>query len=315
MRATRAAMFAAVCVALGALGHSYMSGADVPLVGLLGAFGVTGVLAWLAAGHRRGPVGITAALLTVQGALHLAFSAGQAAATRSTAGPGPGPGPAPMPHGHHHTPTGAPGTAHGHAATHAAGTPPTPDPGAAPGTATVPPAPAHAHAGAADLTHAPGAAADLTQVSGGAGPRGVPGAADLAHLPGAAGLADVPGAADLADMAEMAGMAGHGGFGMLAAHVLAGLFCALWLARGEAAVFRLARAVRAAARHAARPLAHACVLVRARVAHAPAPAVFPAPCERPRRLRGAVHAHTAVRRGPPGGRALRVTAPGRPARA
>lgn len=228
LRATRAAMFAAMCVALGAVGHSYMSGADIPLPGLLGAFAVTCGLAWLAAGRRRGPVGIAVAVLAVQGVLHLVFSGSRAA-----------------------------GSATGSAAAH------------------------HHHASGAD-----------------------------------AGVA--AGTADVAGMADMAGAAGHGGAGMIAAHVLAGLLCAAWLARGEAAVFRLARVLGAAALHAARPLARALDLVRARVAALPAPPVLPAPSpdRRPSRLRGAVHAHAVVRRGPPrGGSAHRFTAPGRPARA
>ncbi|MEW2141097.1 hypothetical protein AB0892_31645 [Streptomyces sp. NPDC005409] len=119
------------------------------------------------------------------------------------------------------------------------------------------------------------------------------------------------------DMGAGADMAGHGGLGMIAAHVLAGLLCAAWLAWGEAAVFRLARVLGAAALHAARPLSRALVLVlvRARPAALPTPPAFRAPYHRPRRLRGAVHAHVVVRRGPPVALLLRATAPGRPARA
>ncbi|MEV7556812.1 hypothetical protein [Streptomyces sp. NPDC089795] len=233
MRATRAAIFAAMCVALGAIGHSAMSGADIPLFGLLGAFGVTCGFAWLAAGRRRGPVGITTAVLSVQGVLHLVFSRSAAA---------------------------EPFAAH---------------------------APMHGH------QHVPGA-----------------------ETVGTADMADMAGTAGMAGMSGMSDMAGHGGAGMIAAHVLAGLLCAAWLARGEAAVFRLARVLATAALHAARPLARALALVRARVAALPAPPVFLAPYERPRRLRGAVHAHAVVRRGPPGRAPLpRSTAPGRPAHA
>ncbi|MFJ3514785.1 hypothetical protein [Streptomyces sp. NPDC090131] len=234
MRATRAATFAAMCVALGAVGHSYISGTDIPLYGLLGAFGVTSGFAWLAAGRRRGPVGITASVLAVQGVMHLVFSGTGASAEPFSAS-------APMPG--HHMPA------------------------------------AEAGALAAEAT-------------------------------GTAGMAV------MADMAGVTGTAGHGGAGMIAAHVLAGLLCAAWLARGEAVVFRLARVLAAAALHAARPLARALALVRARVAAVPAPPAFPAPCERPRRLRGAVHAHAVVRRGPPGRRPLlNFTAPGLPAHA
>ncbi|MGW0394982.1 hypothetical protein ACWDYJ_29730 [Streptomyces sp. NPDC003042] len=211
MRVTRAAMFAAVCVALGAVGHSYISGADIPFAWLMGAFAATGGTAWLAAGRRRGPVAITAALLATQGTLHLVFSL---SASRT---------PQPMP-AHH-------------------------------------------------------------------------------HMPGMDMPVDAPGTAV------------HDGLGMIAAHALAGLFCAAWLAWGEAAVFRLAGALGATALLAARPLARALTLVRTRVAPLPAPPAHCPPYERPRRLRGGVHAHTVVRRGPPAGPTTRTTAPGRPARA
>ncbi|GHB37902.1 hypothetical protein GCM10010347_04020 [Streptomyces cirratus] len=229
VRALRAAMFAAVCVALGAVGHSYMSGMDVPTTGLIGSFGVIGVLAWVAAGRRRGPFAITAALLAAQGAMHLVFTASQAAAPGSTP-----------------------------AAT-----------------------PAHHHMPGMDMS---GMSAMATDTTG---------------------------------MAGMTGMTGHGhgGIGMIAAHVLAGVFCAAWLARGEAAVFRLAAALGATALVAARPLARALVLLRTRVVPVPAPPVYWAPYERPRRLRGAVPAHTVIRRGPPVRRDTRATAPGRPATA
>ncbi|MET9607188.1 hypothetical protein ABZZ17_19225 [Streptomyces sp. NPDC006512] len=280
VRVVRAAMFAAVCVALGALGHSYMSGMNVPVGWLAGAFAVTGGLAWLAAGRRRGPAGITVALLTVQGALHLAFSAGQAHHPATAAPVAP---PEPMP-GHHH--------AHAMpAADGPAGT--THVPGTAPmGTAEGMPVPSGTSDGMAGMT----------------GMTGMTGTVD-----GASGAADAM--SGMADMADMASMAGHGGVGMIAAHVLAGLFCAAWLAWGEAAVFRLAGALGATALLAARPLARALALVRTRVALVPTPPAHCAPCDRPRRLRGAVHAHTAVRRGPPAGWNTRATAPGRPARA
>ncbi|MFF5702842.1 hypothetical protein ACFY7H_10110 [Streptomyces sp. NPDC012794] len=246
MRGTRAAMFAAVCVALGAMGHSYMSGMDVPFGTLLVAFALTGAPAWAAAGRRRGPAGITAALLAVQGVLHLAFTAGQAPGRRHTA---PAPVPAAVPEtmpGHHHVP-------------------------------------------------------------------GMPMDAPLGGATATAGTDAVVGAAELPTMGDMADMAGHGGLGMIAAHVLAGLFCAAWLAWGEAAVFRLAGALGATALLAARPVARALALLRTRVAPLPAPPAHHPPYERPRRLRGAVHAHTAVRRGPPGWRDTRTTAP-RPCR-
>ncbi|MFK0045373.1 hypothetical protein ACIQU4_14855 [Streptomyces sp. NPDC090741] len=206
---------------------------------------MTGGLAWLGAGRRRGPVGISAALLAVQGVLHLVFSGSQTG------------------HGGHST-KGAP-------------------------LAT--PMPGHHHM-------AP--------------------MADMNGMAGTSGMADAHGLADMSGMGgtgRMADMAGHGGLGMIAAHVLAGLFCAAWLAWGEAAVFRLAPVLGAAALLATRPLARAFALLRARVAPVPAPPAPRPSCEPPRGLRGAVPAHALVRRGPPGWRDTRATAPGRPARA
>ncbi|WP_030291654.1 hypothetical protein [Streptomyces katrae] len=253
MRTARAAMFAAVCTALGAVGHSYMSGTDIPLMGLLGAFGVTGGLAWLAAGRRRGPVGISAALLAVQGVLHLVFSGSQAG------------------HGGH---TG--------------------------------------HAGYAGRT-ARSLPLPLSMPEPMPGHHRLAGTALPETAAGATGTDGMAGMADMSGMAGTADMAGHGGLGMIAAHVLAGLFCAAWLAWGEAAVCRLAAVLGSAALLAARPLARAVALLRARVAPVPPrPAAGPS-YEPPRRLRGAVPAHALVRRGPPGWRDTRATAPGRPA--
>ncbi|MFE2880393.1 hypothetical protein ACFXG6_22050 [Streptomyces roseus] len=249
LRVTRAAMFAAVCTTLGAVGHSYMSGVDIPLMGLLGAFGVTGGLAWLGAGRRRGPAGISAALLAVQGVLHLVFSGSQAGSAGHQV-PMPMPMPMPVP-GHHSMPGGMDG---GHS---------------------------------------------------------LHGMADAHGLAGVSGMADTTGTAAMDGMSGMSGMAGHGGLGMIAAHVLAALFCAAWLAWGEAAVFRLAPVLGAAALLAARPMARAFALLRARVAPEPAPAAPRPPYEPPRRLRGAVPAHALVRRGPPRRPHARATAPGR----
>ncbi|WP_158708488.1 hypothetical protein [Streptomyces sp. NRRL S-244] len=222
-------------------------------MGLLGAFGVTGGLAWLGAGRRRGPVGISAALLAVQGVLHLVFSGSQAG------------------HGGHaakSTPLGTPVPGHPHMA----------------GTA-------------------------MPDAAGAAGTGAMDGMAGMHEMAGMAGMHGMAGTSGMADMA------GHGGLGMIVAHVLAGLFCAAWLAWGEAAVFRLAPVLGAAALLAARPLARAFALLRARVAPVPAPAAPRPSYEPPRGLRGAVPAHALVRRGPPRWRDTHATAPGRLARA
>ncbi|MFK0253131.1 hypothetical protein [Streptomyces sp. NPDC090445] len=274
IRAARAAMFAAVCTALGAAGHAHMSGTDIPPLGLLAAFTVTGGLAWLATRRRRGPVGISAAVLAVQGVLHLVFSAGQAG-------------------------TGAGGVT-GHAAHHAA-------------HQAAQRAAAHL-ADAADVADVVGVA-DAFGTTASTAVHAVTAATGTGRMPGMNGMADTAaGAAGGASgPADLAAMAGNGGLGMIAAHVLAGLLCAAWLAWGEAAVFRLAAALGATALLAARPLARALALVRARAVLVPRPPVQRPSYAPPRRLRGAVHAHALVRRGPPRVRSLHATAPGRPA--
>jgi hypothetical protein len=189
MRAFRAVLFAAVCVTWAAVAHARLSAHDLPLPAILGAFGVTVSVAWLAGGRRRGVVPIGAGLLAVQGVLHLIFSEAGAGAGADAAG-------------HHHQST----------------------------------------------------AADTDA-------------------------------------------------GMLVAHLLAAALCALWLARGEAAFFRLARAIGALAFTPLRLL-----LTAVRLPEAPRPV---APSPRPVRPHsGVLLAHALTRRGPPPPRAPLATAPG-----
>ncbi|MFF1377607.1 hypothetical protein [Streptomyces sp. NPDC058308] len=86
---------------------------------------------------------------------------------------------------------------------------------------------------------------------------------------------------------------GHSGFGMFLAHVAAALVCALWLWRGEAAVFRAGRALAAAVFV---PLRFVLAVLVAALPPAPAPvgALVPVP-----RLRGALLQYAVSRRGPP----------------
>ncbi|OKK08233.1 hypothetical protein AMK26_04245 [Streptomyces sp. CB03234] len=222
MRALRAALFAAVCVTLAAMGHSSMSAHHVPPGSLLVALGVTGGLAWLAAGRRRGPAFIGTGLLALQSVLHVTFT-------------GSG--------GHH--------------------------------------------------SHGAGTAADMTA---GPAPDAMPGMAHGATMPG------VPaGSGGVAEL--LAGLVGGASAGMVAVHLLAAAVCAFWLARGEAAFFRLARAVGALAITPLRLL-----LAAVRLPDAPRP-----PRLRTRTLRrhhGVVLAHTLSRRGPPTPLAPRATVPG-----
>ncbi|MDN3297344.1 hypothetical protein QWM81_25530 [Streptomyces ficellus] len=211
-----------------------MSAHGVPPASLLVAFGVTGGLAWLAAGRRRGSAFIGTGLLTVQGVLHVTFMGG--------------------------------GGHLGHGAATAA-TAPDMTAGAAPGAMT------------------PGMAPDaMAGMAHGATMPGVPA--------GPGGLTDL-----------LTGLVGGASAGMLAVHLLAAAVCALWLARGEAAFFRLARAIGALAFTPLRPL-----LGAVRLPDAPRP---PRPRPRtPRRDPGVVLAHTLSRRGPPAPALSRATVPG-----
>ncbi|MFF7200791.1 hypothetical protein [Streptomyces sp. NPDC008141] len=217
MRALRAALFAAVCTALAAMGHSFMSGQDIPFAVLLPAFAVTATVAWLAGARRRGGLAIGAGVLTVQGVLHLLFSSAQ-------------------PH------TGGP--AHSHEHSTSAGTM------------------------VADSTPPGSLSADTMAVD-----------------------------------TTVDGLLGHSSGGMLAAHLLAAVLCALWLARGETAVFRVAAAVGT--------LAFTPLRLLLAVPALPEP---PRPLARRRsdavRSRSVVLGHTLVRRGPPALLAPRATAPG-----
>ncbi|MFF6953213.1 hypothetical protein ACFZAD_31800 [Streptomyces iakyrus] len=75
-RAIRAAVFAAVCVVLAALGHVMMSGDHVPPSTLLAGWVVTGAAGWCLAGRERGPSLVVGIAVAVQTALHSAFSLG-----------------------------------------------------------------------------------------------------------------------------------------------------------------------------------------------------------------------------------------------
>ncbi|MFJ8591794.1 hypothetical protein [Streptomyces sp. NPDC093598] len=75
-RTIRAAVFAAACVVLAALGHVMMSGDHVPLPTLVAGWAVTGVAGWCLAGRERGLRTVVAVAVAVQTALHSAFSLG-----------------------------------------------------------------------------------------------------------------------------------------------------------------------------------------------------------------------------------------------
>ncbi|GAP45418.1 hypothetical protein [Streptomyces azureus] len=87
-RTIRAAVFAAVCVLLAALGHVLMSGTAVPAWALAAAVAVTGGAAWCLAGRERGLLLVSSVVVAAQTALHVWFSSVQerpALPTRSMA--------------------------------------------------------------------------------------------------------------------------------------------------------------------------------------------------------------------------------------
>ncbi|MFI6037253.1 hypothetical protein ACIBBD_24370 [Streptomyces sp. NPDC051315] len=73
-RTVRAAVFAAVCVLLAALGHVLMSGDEVPAGALGAGVAVTGGVGWCLAGRERGLPLIVTVVVAAQTALHSAFS-------------------------------------------------------------------------------------------------------------------------------------------------------------------------------------------------------------------------------------------------
>lgn len=86
-RTVRAAMFAAVCVLLAALGHVTMSGSPVPWWAMGTAAAATGGVGWCLAGRERGLPLIVSVVLAAQTALHSGFSLAQPAHPAGAGGP------------------------------------------------------------------------------------------------------------------------------------------------------------------------------------------------------------------------------------
>lgn len=80
IRAVRAAVFAAVCVVLAALGHVMMSDSSVPWWTMAAGGVVTGGAGWCLAGRERGLPLIVTVVVVAQGLLHTGFSLAQSAA-------------------------------------------------------------------------------------------------------------------------------------------------------------------------------------------------------------------------------------------
>ncbi|MFG3248030.1 hypothetical protein [Streptomyces sp. NPDC048187] len=93
LRTTRAALFAAVCVLLAALGHVLMSGEGLPWWVLASAIALAGAVGWAFGAHERRRRTVAALTVAVQTCLHVAFTLAQSGDRPS--GPAPrGPYPA-----------------------------------------------------------------------------------------------------------------------------------------------------------------------------------------------------------------------------
>ncbi|WP_236075580.1 hypothetical protein [Streptomyces coffeae] len=73
LRLARAAVFAAVCVVVTALGHALMSGGTLPVWSVVCAFAGTMAIAWWLAGRERGALAVTGSTVLAQCGLHLLF--------------------------------------------------------------------------------------------------------------------------------------------------------------------------------------------------------------------------------------------------
>ncbi|WP_030735377.1 hypothetical protein [Streptomyces sp. NRRL S-31] len=259
LRAARAAVFAAVCVLLAALGHVLMSGRGLPWWVLLSGAAAVGALGWVFGGHERRHRTVAGLTVAVQTCLHIVFTLAQSGGRAAEAAP---------------RVTRSPWEWAGHLLR-----------AAAPTAARA----ARVHDVAADagpVGHARHLAADGTHAEASMGH-------DMASM-GMGGMHDMSsmGMSGMAGTHGLGHMAGTFSWGMPAAHLLAALLCGLWLAQGESATFKL---VRACADHAFVPLR----LVLAVLLPLPAPPpVRPSPRSR-RRLRRFLFVHALTTRGPP----------------
>ncbi|MDL2081463.1 hypothetical protein QNN03_34030 [Streptomyces sp. GXMU-J15] len=87
-RAFRAAVFAAVCVLLAALGHVLMSGSHVPAWALAAAVAATGAVGWLLGGRERGLPLVVTVVVAAQSGLHSGFSWAQSVSSGTADGAG-----------------------------------------------------------------------------------------------------------------------------------------------------------------------------------------------------------------------------------
>ncbi|WBO62865.1 hypothetical protein [Streptomyces camelliae] len=246
-RTVRAAVFAACCVLLTALGHVMMSGTAVPWWAMTAGVVATGGMAWRLAGRERGPLLVVSVAVATQAVLHSSFSLAQAVA--------------------HPAPSGGRSLAQQWLTYLLCGSP----------------------SGAGSMGEMNSMGHDMAAM------HSMPSMGSM-HSMGSMGSMDhmasaAPVGAVAHDMAAMSST------GMLLAHLLAALLCALWLAYGERAAFRILRAV------AGWLFAPLCLLLRLPVPpHRPRVRARRAESDRaPRRL---LLTHAITSRGPPAGTAV-----------
>ncbi|WP_233478067.1 hypothetical protein [Streptomyces mobaraensis] len=268
-RALRAAMFAAVCVLLAALGHALMSGTDVPWWAIAAALSGTGGCAWFLAGRERGPLLITLATVGAQTALHFFFTLAQhVSEAASRAGGGAG---------------------------HGSGVPPSPSFLSRLTCGPVPTAALDGVGGAADGTGMAGMSGTSGMSMGGTPPSGVHGTDGVDGISGISGMTGMHGMDGMhGTHMDMLGIHGlHGPVGMWSAHLLVALICGLWLSGGEQAAFRLGRAV------GARLFAPLLLLFRDPAPGPRPPRVRAGLGRAAQRLRRLLYAYALITRGPP----------------
>ncbi|MGW1957136.1 hypothetical protein ACWCPI_31010 [Streptomyces sp. NPDC001920] len=206
VRTIRAAVFAAVCVLLAALGHVLMSGDTVPWWTLAAGALVTGGAGWCLAGRERGLPLVVSVVVVAQGGLHAAFEFAQSAAS-----PWRGTGALSTHVGSTHMGATHMGSRYSLGSQEMGST------GSMGSTAM----------SSMDMGHMGVRPMDAGHVAAGH--------MDSGHMS--------MGHMDVGHMGMGHDMAGTSSLGMFAAHTLAALLCGLWLGHGERAAFRILRAV------------------------------------------------------------------------
>ncbi|MEE1807573.1 hypothetical protein [Streptomyces sp. BE133] len=206
-RTIRAAVFAAVCVLLAALGHVMMSGSSVPAWALAAGVAVTGAVGWCLAGRERGLPMVVAVVVAAQTALHWAFSLAQSASGGSASTDMSDMGSMHMSMDMGSMQMDSMDMTHMDM-THMDMT--------------------HMDMTHMDMTHMDMTHMDMTHMD--------MGHMDMGHM--SMGHMD-----HMTHMGHSMDGGGSSSFGMLAAHLLAALLTGLWLACGEKAAFRILRAV------------------------------------------------------------------------